>query len=124
MFLKKTTYKNGKTFLSIVESYRDDDGKSKHRVIKKIGYLDDFLDQYDDPIAYFSQMAIDMTKDANEYIHVSLDIDMNSHIDSGYNFYNVGYFPYKYIYLELGLNEFFINKQRTLNIEYSLSKNC
>ena len=123
VFLKKTTYKNGKTFLSIVESYRDDNGKSKHRVIKKIGYLDDFLDQYDDPVAYFSQLAKDMTKNANEYIHVSLDIDMNSNIDPGYNFYNVGYLPYKYIYIELGLNEFFINKQRTLNIEYSLSKN-
>lgn len=39
MFLKKSKYKNGRTFLSIVEAYRDENGKPKQRLIQKIGYL-------------------------------------------------------------------------------------
>ena len=41
---------------------------------------------------------------------------MNATIDDGYNLFNVGYLPFKYIYNELGINDFFINKQRNLNI--------
>ena len=39
MFLKKSKYKNGRTFLSIVEAYRDENGKPKQRLIQKISYL-------------------------------------------------------------------------------------
>ena len=70
MFLKKSKYKNGRTFLSIVEAYRDENGEPRQRLIQKIGYL-----------------------------------------------------PFKYIYNELGINDFFINKQRNLNIDFSLSRN-
>ncbi len=123
MFLKKTRYKNGKTFLSIVEAYRDENGKPKQRLILKIGYLDDFTDKYDDPIAHFTDVAKNMTIDAKKESNVSLSIDMNASIDDGYNLFNVGYLPFKYIYNELGINEFFINKQRNLDIEFSLSRN-
>ena len=34
-----------------------------------------------------------------------------------------GLIPFKYIYNELGINDFFINKQRNLNIDFSLSRN-
>ena len=44
MFLKKCTYSNGHTFLSIVESYRDNIGKPKQCTIKKMGYLDELVD--------------------------------------------------------------------------------
>ena len=122
MFLKKNTYKNGRTFLSIVESYRDNDGKPKHRIIKKIGYLDEFTDLYDDPIAHFSDEAKDMTRNKKKDSSLTLNIDMNSSIDDGLNLYNVGYLPYKYIYSELNLSQFFSNKQRYLNINFSLDK--
>lgn len=39
MFLKKSKYKNGRTFLSIVEAYRDENGEPRQRLIQKIGYL-------------------------------------------------------------------------------------
>ena len=38
LFLKTAKYKNGKTYLSIVDGYRVD-GKVKQKVYKKIGYL-------------------------------------------------------------------------------------
>lgn len=122
MFLKKNTYKNGRTFLSIVESFRDENGKPKHRIIKKIGYLDELADQYDDPVTYFSNEAKKMTKLKNDESFSSISIDFNSSIDHGNNLYNVGYLPYKYIYNELGFSQFFLNKQRRLDIMFSLDK--
>ena len=60
MFLKKTYQKSsGKTQLAIVQGYRDN-GRPKHKVIKSLGYLEDYLDQYDDPIAHFKQVAAEM----------------------------------------------------------------
>lgn len=123
MFLKQVRYKNGRTFLSIVESFRDENGKPKHRVVQKIGYLDQLYDQYADPIAHFTQLAKQMTIESKENLSISLNIDLNATIDDGFNLFNVGYLPYKYLFNELKLNDFFINKQRLLNIEYSLSKN-
>lgn len=123
MFLKKSKYKNGRTFLSIVEAFRDENGFPKQRLVQKIGYLDDLSSSFDDPIAHFSDLAKQMTIDNKQNSSVSLSIDLDAPLDPNYNLFNVGYLPFKYIYNELGLNEFFINKQRNLNIEFSLSKN-
>lgn len=122
MFLKKSRYKNGRTFLSIVESYRDDSGTPKHRIIKKIGYLDELTSLYDDPIAHFSNEAKIMTQEKKEESSLSIVLDLNEAIDNGLNLYNVGYIAYKYIYNELALSQFFLNKQRNLNISFSLDK--
>ena len=46
MFLKVAKFKNGRSFLSIVEGYRED-GKVKQRVIKKIGFLDEREKNYE-----------------------------------------------------------------------------
>lgn len=123
MFLKKCTYSNGRTFLSIVESYRDDNGKSKQRTIKKVGYLDELAKQFDDPIDYFSKLAKSMSIVVKDNSSIDLNIDLSSPIDSSYNLFNVGYVALKSIYNELMINEFLKNKQRKLNIDYSLNKN-
>ena len=54
--LKKVSIKKNKTQLSFVQGYRKD-GKVKHKVIKNLGYLEDYLDEYDDPVAHFQQIA-------------------------------------------------------------------
>ena len=54
LFLKTAKYKNGKTYLSIVDGYRVD-GKVKQKVYKKIGYLEDLEKQFDDPISHFKK---------------------------------------------------------------------
>lgn len=62
MYLKKShNRKTGRTQLFIVEAYRDNEKKPKAKVIKTLGYLDVLEKQYDDPIAYFSDMAREMT---------------------------------------------------------------
>ena len=122
MFLKVAKFKNGRSFLSIVEGYRED-GKVKQRVIKKIGFLDELEKNYEDPVQHFKNLAKKMTADAKADSTFSLSIDLNSYIDNGYNCLNVGYLPFKYIYNQLGLNDFCINKQKRLNIQFSLNKN-
>ena len=53
MFLRKNySKKTGRTYLQIVHGYRDKEGKSKSKVIKSVGYLDELLKEYDDPIAH------------------------------------------------------------------------
>ena len=42
MYLRKNTFKNGRTYLYIVEGYRAQNGKPKSRVIKSLGYLDEY----------------------------------------------------------------------------------
>ena len=54
LFLRTAKYKNGKTYLSIVDGYRVD-GKVKQKVYKKIGYLEDLEKQFDDPISHFKK---------------------------------------------------------------------
>lgn len=64
MFLRKNKRPNGKTFLSIAKGYRDpESGKSKQITKLKIGYLEDLINEYDDPIAHFEALALSMTKD-------------------------------------------------------------
>ena len=88
MFLKVAKFKNGRSFLSIVEGYRED-GKVKQRVIKKIGFLDELEKNYEDPVQHFKNLAKKMTADAKADSTFSLSIDLNSYIDNGYNCLNV-----------------------------------
>ena len=62
MYLKKTKTSKGRIFLQIVNGYRDQDGKSRQEVIKKVGFLDELIDDYSDPIEHFTQLAKDMTE--------------------------------------------------------------
>ena len=52
MHLRKAKVK-GRTYLSIVQSYRAPDGKTRSKTIETIGYADSFDGVYDDPIAHF-----------------------------------------------------------------------
>lgn len=52
MHLRKAKIK-GRIYLSIVQSYRTPDGKTRSKTIETIGYADAFEDIYGDPIAHF-----------------------------------------------------------------------
>ena len=54
MHLRKAKVK-GRIYLSIVQSYRTEDGKTRSKTIETIGYADAFKDLYDDPIAHFEE---------------------------------------------------------------------
>lgn len=41
MFLKKTKTPKGRVFLQVVEGFRDESGRTSHKVIERLGYIDD-----------------------------------------------------------------------------------
>ena len=115
MFLKQARFKNGKTFLSIVEGYHDPvSKKSKQRTIQTIGYLEDLTDQYEDPVAHFKQLAKQMTLDRQTaQAPISLEIDPTEKlIANPESKKNLGYAVLSKTYHDLGLHTFVTNKAR------------
>lgn len=120
MYLKKSfNKKRNKTQLSFVQGYRID-GKVKHKVIENLGYLEDYLDTYEDPVAHFQQIAKEWnaSQEAPGTIEVKLSEKLPDHCS---NRKNLGYAIIKLIYAKLQLREFFQNKQRQLPVEYNLN---
>lgn len=127
MFLKTTKQKNGRVYLSFVEGYREPVTKKvKHRVVEKIGFLDEYIERYEDPIAHFKQVARIRTQKENEeksnkeiflgsvYADELMDVNEDS-------LRFMGFLPLSSIYHELKLDQFIINRQRNLSMDYSLN---
>ena len=53
MFIRKQKRKDGRVYLSVVQGYRDENGKSKSKHVRSLGFLDEVAKLYDDPIAHF-----------------------------------------------------------------------
>lgn len=121
LFLKTAKYKNGKTYLSIVDGYRVD-GKVKQKVYKKIGYLEDLEKQFDDPISHFKKEVEILKKQFISKITTTFDINQDNTFED--DTFNIGYAYLKTIFKELDINSVLKNKQYFSNIEYSLSKAC
>ena len=56
MFLKIPKYKNGKTFLSILQGYRDENGIIKQKTIEKLVYLEELKNKFDVPIKFYKDL--------------------------------------------------------------------
>ena len=63
MFLKQTLNRQGRIFLSFVQGYRDENGKSRQKTIENIGWLEDLKKLYDDPISHFKEIAKQRSND-------------------------------------------------------------
>jgi len=121
MYLKKSkNNKTGRTYLAIAESYRDKvTKKSKSHTIQSIGYLDDLIKEYDDPIAHFSQVVEDMKitqKIEKEKIKFEMLTDTKLEVGTN-NRKNFGYAAFSSIYHALEIDKFLINRQRSTKIE-------
>lgn len=123
MFLRKGI-SNGRTYLSIVQGYRDEKThKPKSKTIMSIGYLDELEKEYTDPIAHFKEVAKQMTEEYNDKhkaitIEIMPDKKLSTKDDLVKNF---GYAALSKIYHELELNTFFQIKQRKLDVEFNLN---
>lgn len=120
MYLKKSfNKKRNKTQLSFVQGYRID-GKVKHKVIENLGYLEDYLDKYEDPVAHFQHIAKEFN--ANQEVPETIEVNLSEKLlDRCNNRKNLGYAIVKIIYAKLQIREFFQNKQRQLPVEYNLN---
>ena len=113
IFLKKSKFKNGRTFLSIVNGYYDPISKnSKQKTIEKIGFLDDLEKKYNDPINFFANKAKQLNDENAKKQIITKNIDLNEELSTNDNRYNIGYIFLKYLYTEMGLDTFFANKQK------------
>ena len=118
MYLKKSK-SNGKTYLSFVQGYRDENGKSKQKTIQKIGYLEDLLSEFDDPITHFKAIAKQKTNEQiNEY--TIKNISSKTIGDDSKN-KNLGYCILKQIYNELGIADILELSQKQSKIQYNLN---
>ena len=67
MFLRTTKQKNGRIYLAIARNDRDPiTKKTIQRSVKGLGFLDELIKEYEDPIAHFKEVAIAMTKEEKE----------------------------------------------------------
>ena len=58
--------KSGRRFMVFVETYTGEDKKQHSRTVRKIGYVDEFISLYPDPIAHFRQVAKEETQKSKE----------------------------------------------------------
>lgn len=125
MYLRKSlNRKTGRIQLTIVEAYRDKDTKKKkEKVVFSPGYLDVLEKEYDDPIAHFTEVARQMTEEQNqENAPVILELDRKETLLPGTdNRKNFGYLAASALYHDLGIHEFFANRQRSTKAEYNLN---
>jgi hypothetical protein len=58
MHLKQSPRSGGRTYLSMVRSYRDKDkGYSRTETVESFGYVDELEEQYEDPVAHFKKVV-------------------------------------------------------------------
>ncbi len=115
LFVKQTPQK-GRVYLQIVDGIYDKKTKNtKHKVYKKLGYLDELEKDYKDPIAYFK----DWCNKENERLK-GRDFEP---IPTKTSFKNLGYFPFKQLYKQLLVGKIVNNFQFLIGDEsrYKLS---
>jgi len=113
---------NGRTYLTIVQGYRDPVTKKvRRKTVKSLGYLDDLAKEYPDPIAHFRNVASEMNENAAlEKQPVTINLDPEEALGlEGANRKNIGYAALCKLYHELGLNIFFYNNSRAFKSEFN-----
>lgn len=126
MYLKHYKTKAGRIYMSIAHGYRDPVTKKvRHKTVKKIGYVDEFLDQYEDPIAHFKEVAAKMEEERlakRENRVETFTVPMGQKIKAGTDeLKHLGHLPLSAIYHSLGIDAFLVSRQRRFKIEYSLN---
>ena len=123
MFLRQTKKLKG-TYLAIVENVYDSSlKKNRQRTVQGIGYLEDLKTQFDDPVAFFSKKAADLSCEKKACSTATVTIDRNSVLeDQEDNSLNVGYAILKQLYKDLELDKFWNWKTRNLSIQFSMDR--
>ena len=121
MFLRKDyKKKTGRTYLVIVEKYRDKNGKSRSKTIECLGYLDVLEKKMDDPIAYYTAYVERLNQEKKSEMVYNFSIRADERVNrDGSNSKYYGYIILSKIYHELELDRFFNNKRRHENFKFN-----
>lgn len=121
VFVKKQKRKNGRVYLSVVQGYRGEDGKTKTRHVRSLGYLDELEKAYDDPVAHFraeveaeNEAARAEAAPITVTLHPLQRIDKRAEgrIDMG------AAVPSAYFHRELGIRDFFERRRTSRGFAY------
>lgn len=126
MYLTQSKKKNGRIYLSVAESYREN-GKTKTRSVRSLGYVDELEKEHDDPIAYWKQWCRDETAAAKaardeRFAPVSIGIHPAQKIDKrAVGRKNIGSAALMAVYNAMGLAQVCRNAQRGTRAGYDLN---
>lgn len=127
VFVKKAK-RGERIFLSLVESYRNEEGKPRQRHIEDIGYVDELEKEFPNPIEHFQGLASERTqaqkqknRDSREEklgprLQLTAELPLNSTPLS------LGYAPVKALLRELEFDRFWRRYERRSSREFSLRK--
>ncbi len=125
MFLKQMKTKSGRIRLAIYESWWDA-GRSRQRVVRPLGFLDELEAEHDDPVAWGKAVAAEMTEAkrasgqaASVTVHPQQKIDKR--VD---NVKNVGIAVALSQYAALGVARALRSASRSSGAAYSLDAVC
>ena len=122
MFLQKTKSKNGRIYLALMQGYRQD-GKSKSKTVKSLGYLDELEKEHEDPIAHFRAYCDEQNAAAKELRQsVSVEIHPFEKVDKRTaNRKNIGSAALLGAYNGLGIEAVLRNATRGSKAEFDLN---
>ena len=121
LFIKKAKYKNGKIYCSIVDGYRIGN-KVKQTVIKKYGYFSDLEKSHKNADEFLNNELNKLKKEFETKVTITRDLKEKNTFDD--DTFNIGYAYLKHIFYNLGIIDVLKEKQKTIGIDYSLSKAC
>ena len=123
MYLKQQKRPNGDIYLSIMEKYYVPKIGAREKTVEGLGCISELKKKYDDPIAYFTQYAKNLTGQKKKEKSVSITIDSTEKMSTDTDdIKNVGYGVLKELYRQLELDKFWNWKTRGLSIEFSVDK--
>ena len=123
MYLKQNKV-GDRIHLVIAHGFRDKETKKvRTKTIKSLGYVDDFLQQYPDPVAHFKEVVAEMNKkEAQSKPPASVTFDRGERLEHGQdNRLNIGYAALSKLYHDLSLHTFFNNRSRQWEVEYNVN---
>ena len=120
MYLYRQKRKNGDTYLAIKEKYYIPKKGVRDKTIESIGMLSELKKTLDDPVAYYTQYAKELTERAKSERTRTITIDTGCELPVGANdTRNVGYGALKELYRELNLDRFWNWKTRGRRARFS-----
>ena len=125
MYLRKTKQRNGRIYLAILHGYRDENGVTRNKTIKSLGYLDELEKEFDDPIAHFKAECERMNEEAKQKnASVMMEFFPNKKIDvRSCNQIELGAaIPSAYFHRDLGVWNFFEKKELLENLNMILAE--
>ena len=121
LFIKKTKFKTGKTYVSIVDGFRLN-GKVKQKVIQKYGYLDDLKCIHDNVDSFLSEELEKLKKENKTKFTFKINTTQDNDFED--DTFNIGYTYLKNKFQDLNISSILKSKKYSTKIEYSLPKAC